>query len=221
MFTYAEHSFMRRFAMNKKENKRMMEILQPSAETQERVNYQNLQDQEELEKLLQKKARESPFSRFYQINKKNSHFLTDMSVENPKALGVLLFIYEQMDNLNSVSFSYKVIQERLHIGRTTASNCVKYLREHGFIYVYKAGTTNVYVSNPEMSWQTYGNRVAQCKFPTNVILSLSEQEKMPDGKFVNTRLNQISFEEQQKTGEAPETPTDASDLTPIKSEAAS
>jgi hypothetical protein len=79
--------------------------------------------------------------------------------------------------------------ERLGRSRQTISKAVNLLKEHGFLYVYKAGTTNVYTLNPEIAWKNHGDKVVYSRFPANVMLSLSEQEpsvKYQQLKFVYT-----------------------------------
>ena len=98
-----------------------------------------------------REERKSPFSRFYQINKDNSDYLRSCLDENPKALKLLLFIFDHMDKYNAVICSYKVFQETLGMGQATVARCVKYLKDHGFLYVYKTGTSNVYVANNDHS----------------------------------------------------------------------
>ena len=75
---------------------------------------QRARDLEEQEREEQKKIegrKKSPFSRFYQINKDNSDYLRSCLDENPKALKLLLFIFDHMDKYNAVICSYKVFQE--------------------------------------------------------------------------------------------------------------
>ena len=79
-----------------------------------------------------REERKSPFSRFYQINKDNSDYLRSCLDENPKALKLLLFIFDHMDKYNAVICSYKVFQETLGMGQATVARCVKYLKDHGF-----------------------------------------------------------------------------------------
>ena len=55
---------------------------------------------------------------------------------------------------------------------------IKYLKEHGYIAVYKSGTSNVYVANDTLVWQSAGKNLKYSKFPSNVILTSSEQEKL-------------------------------------------
>lgn len=133
------------------------------------------QERAEIEEFRQ--ARKSPFSRFYQVNKDNSDYLRSCLKENPKALEVLFFIFDHMDKYNAVVCSYKVFQEALGMAQATVARSIKYLKEHGFIYVYKTGTSNVYVANKDLVWNSWGNNVKYCEFPANIMLSASEQEE--------------------------------------------
>lgn len=137
----------------------------------------DLKAQEEQEQEELKRQRKSPFSRFYQINKDNSEYLRSCLKENPKALEVLFFIFDHMDKYNAVVCSYKVFQEALGISAKTVQRSIAYLKKHGFLYVYKTGTSNVYVANKDLVWNSWGNNVEYCEFPANIILSASEQEE--------------------------------------------
>lgn len=138
-------------------------------------------------------SKKSPYNRFIQLNEKKTNYLTELSMANPKSLAILLFIMENMDGYNALVLSYKVIQERFNISRTTASKCIKYLKEHGFLYVYKAGTCNVYVVNKELAWKSYGRNTKYCKFPANVMLSFSEQEQDMKNKLKKEKLNSVAY----------------------------
>lgn len=159
---------------------------------------QRARDLEEQEREEQKKLREerkSPFSRFYQINKDNSDYLRSCLDENPKASKLLLFIFDHMDKYNAVICSYKVFQETLGMGQATVARCVKYLKDHGFLYVYKTGTSNVYVANKNLVWNSWGNNVEYCEFPANIILSASEQEERV--KVRDKRVQTVQVKDKQ------------------------
>lgn len=162
-----------------------------SFETQKRLLEQ--QEQEDLEKL--KKERKSPFNNFYQINADHSEELIWIVKENPNAFRVFLFLLDHMDKYNAVMCSYQVFQEALDIGRTTASTAIKFLKKHGFIYVYKSGTSNVYVTNPDIAWKSWGNNRKYCEFPANIILSASEQEERT--KIYNKRVQTVQIKEKE------------------------
>lgn len=120
----------------------------------------------------------SPFKSFTQFNKPNMVHIRSMIDANPNAAIVFMFLAEHMDKMNAVVCSYQVLQEQLNIGRTTLSKAVKYLREKGFLYVYKSGISNVYCLNPNLVWSNHGDKVKYCKFPANVLLSASEQDEI-------------------------------------------
>lgn len=92
-----------------------------------------------------------------------------------------------MDKYNAVVCSYKVLQEALGISSATITRAVKYLKDNGFISVYKTGTSNVYIANPNLVWNSWNN-VKYCEFPANIILSAAEQEKVFDKRIQTVKL---------------------------------
>lgn len=137
----------------------------------------DLKAQERKEQEQLKQARKSPFSQFYQVNKEHSEDLMWLVKTNPNAYRILLFLLDHMDKYNAVMCSYQVLQEALELSRATASRAVKVLKEHGFIAILKSGTSNVYVVNNDLAWNSWGNNVEYCEFPANIIISASEQEQ--------------------------------------------
>jgi len=148
-------------------------------------------EQEELEEL--KRQKKSPFARFYQVNKDNSEYLRSCLKENPKALQVLFFIFDHMDKYNAVVCSYKVFQDALDMGQATVARSIKYLKEHGFLYVYKTGSSNVYVANKDLVWNSWGNNREYCEFPANIVLTASEQEER--SKIQDKRITTIEVKD--------------------------
>ena len=160
---------------------------------------QRLRDLRDLERKEQEqiaKTRKSPFSSFYQVNKDNSEYLRSCLKENPKALELLFFIFDHMDKYNAVICSYKVFQEALGMGQATVARAIKYLKEHGFLYVYKTGTSNVYVANKDLVWNSWGNNVEYCEFPANIVLSKSEQEERAAVK--NEKIQTVKLKKKGK-----------------------
>ena len=133
------------------------------------------------------------FTSFYQVNKEHSEDMQWLLDKNPKAFKILLFLLDHMDKYNAVMCSYAVIQEALGMGRTTASTAIKLLKEHGFIYIYKSGTSNVYVVNKNLAWNSWGNNMQYCEFPANIVLSASEQEER--SKIRDKRITTVQVEE--------------------------
>lgn len=143
-------------------------------------------NQQEAERYAreQENASKSPFGKDWaQLNKKNIIHLIKASQENPAAMSVLLFFIEHADRMNALVVSYKAMQEFLGVSQATIARSIKYLREKGFVYVYKSGSSNVYVLNNELVWSNSGNKVQYCKFPANIMLTASEQDEMSKLKF--------------------------------------
>lgn len=140
-----------------------------------------------------KQKRKSPFSNFYQVNKDKSEYLRSCLDENPKALKLLFFIFDHMDKYNAVICSYKVFQEALGMGQATVARSIKYLKDNGFLYVYKTGSSNVYVANKDLVWNSWGNNIEYCEFPANIILSRTEQEEHT--KVRDKRITTVQTEE--------------------------
>lgn len=137
----------------------------------------DLKAQERAEQEELRKERKSPFRAFYQVNKEHSEDLMWLVKANPNAYRILLFLFDHMDKYNAVMCSYSVLQEALEISDSTVKRAIRVLKEHGFIHICKSGTSNVYVTNPDLAWNSWGNNRQYCEFPANIILSASEQEE--------------------------------------------
>ena len=155
---------------------------------------QRQRDLNELERKRLKEIRKSPFTNFYQVNKDSSNYLRSCLKENPRALELLLFIFDHMDKYNAVVCSYKVFQEALGVGQATVARAIKYLKDNGFLYVYKSGSSNVYVANNDLVWNSWGTNLEYCEFPANIVLSKSEQEEQV--KVRNKRVQTVQIKEQ-------------------------
>lgn len=162
-------------------------------ETSFEQRVKDLKTQEYVEQKELQKERKSPFKAFYQVNKEHSEDLMWLLNTNPNAYKILLFLFDHMDKYNAVMCSYQVFQEYFSIGRTTASNAVKLLKEKGFVYIYKSGTSNVYVANPNLVWNSWGTNRQYCEFPANIILSATEQEERT--KIFNKKVQTIQVKE--------------------------
>ena len=138
----------------------------------------NKQDQETWDRE-RANASKSPFGKDWaQLNKKQIIHLIKASQENPSAMSVLLFFIEHADRMNALVVSYKALQEILGLSQATIARSIKYLKDKGFVYIYKSGSSNVYVLNNQLVWSNYGNKISYCKFPANIMLTASEQEEI-------------------------------------------
>lgn len=132
---------------------------------------------EKTEKEALKRDKNSPFSRWTQYNNEHTKEMMWLALKHPKAHAILLFLVDQMDNFNAVMCSYQVLQEVLEVSSETIRKNIKVLKDNGYIAILKSGTSNVYAINDSVYWKSWGNRKKYSKFPANVVLTLSEQEK--------------------------------------------
>lgn len=146
----------------------------------------------QAEQTAQERAKHSPFNSFYQVNKHNNKYLINCLKDCPKALEIFLFLCEHMDKYNALVISYQALMEALGISRPTVARSIKYLKEHGYLYVYKSGTSNVYTLNPSLVWNSYGYNLEYAQFPANVYLSAAEQTDYAS-KIKDVRTPQVQL----------------------------
>ena len=154
-------------------------LLQGSIMTNEQAVSEDLKRQEQHEEI-QRRRKNSPFSKFIQLNRDTIKTITQANVKNPTAISVFLFLLDNMDRYNAIIVSYRTMQEFLGYSRPTLVKSIKYLKDNGFIYVYNSGGANIYVINNDVVWSTYGDEVKYCKFPANVMLSQTENKDSLD-----------------------------------------
>lgn len=122
--------------------------------------------------------RESAFEDWAQLNRKNVVHIIKAAQESPTALQILLFFIENMNRMNAIVCSYKVLEENLDLSQATVARGIRYLKDKGFIAIYKTGSSNVYVVNCDLVWTSYANKIKYCKFPAMVFLSAAEQTEI-------------------------------------------
>ena len=160
-----------------------------------------LEEEERRRQEQKEREKKSIYTNFAQLNRNSIKYIRALQKINANAVTVLMFIIENMDKMNALVCSFKVMQEQLELGRTTLSEAVRVLKENGFIYIYKSGTSNVYVLSTEIAWTNTGDKAEYCKFPANVMLSKSEQEEMTKAR--NQKKTKYTYnkvlEEQNET----------------------
>lgn len=142
--------------------------------------------QKELNNEEQRRHRErkgSVYPSYYMVNDQYNEQLLQLAAHKPTAYTILLFLIQNMDGYNALMCSYHVLTEKFGLTRKTISLNIKFLKEHGLICVLKSGSSNVYVINNDLAWRSYSENVKLCKFPANVVISLSEQDKSEQKKI--------------------------------------
>ena len=138
-----------------------------------------IKDQEIAEILKHERKKKSPFIKWTQQNndeeaQKVRYWLMKKS---PIAYCVMDFLASNMDNYNAVICSYKVMQEVFGYSRAALAEAIKLLKEYKFIEVRKSGTSNIYMINKELYWNSWGTNYAYAEFGAKIIISSSEQDK--------------------------------------------
>lgn len=162
---------------------------------QDFLYYMSLLGRKEAKKKKKREDRKSPYDDFTQLNNKTIDSLIALVDKNPQAMKVLLFIMQNMDGYNALVCSYAVLQERFGISHATVWRHVKYLKEHGYIYAQKTGSSNVYILSPELGWKSYGSNLKYCKFPANVILSYNEQKEKDSKRKIRKKTGRLELKE--------------------------
>lgn len=98
----------------------------------------------------------------------------NMASENSAAFRVFQLLTQEMDGYNAIMVSSQAISEIVGYSRQTVSNAVKYLKQNGWIDVYKSGSSNVYIINPDVAWTSYSNQREYCKFNGTFLIAQSE-----------------------------------------------
>ena len=124
--------------------------------------------------------RKSPYKHWVQMNNdKIANEADDWLIANsPAAYRIFKFLIANMDSYNAVICSYKVFQEKFGYSKATIERAIKTLKEHKYVAVAKSGTSNVYMINKTLYWNSWGTNYAYAEFGAKVIVSASEQDEM-------------------------------------------
>jgi DNA-binding transcriptional regulator YhcF (GntR family) len=109
-----------------------------------------------------------------QFEKKALGELTKLSMASPAAMGTLMYLVNHMSRSNALVVSQQAIATGIGGKRETVNRALKYLVDHNFVQIIKAGGVSVYVVNSRVAWQ--GERGARyAAFGADVIAIESEQ----------------------------------------------
>lgn len=138
-----------------------------------------IKDQQIAEIIEHYEKKKSPYTKWTQQN--NDEEAREarywLMKESSDAYCVMDFLASNMDRYNAVICSYKVMQERLGYSQATVARAIKLLKEHKYIDVKKSGTSNIYMINKQLYWNSWGTNYAYAEFGANIIISASEQDK--------------------------------------------
>ena len=139
----------------------------------------DIKDQQIDEILEYNESKKSPFRKWVQMNyDENAYRADDWLVANsPAAYRIFKFLIANMDNYNAVICSYKVMQEKFGYSKATIERAIKVLKEHQYVGIAKSGTSNVYLINKHLYWNSWGTNYAYAEFDAKVIITASEQDE--------------------------------------------
>ena len=131
------------------------------------------------EEEIAKKHKSSPYKKWTQVNNsKEAYEAEDWLMPNaPIAYRIFRFMVSNMDQHNAIICSYKVMQEKFGYSHVTLSEAIQTLKEHKYLDVKKSRTSNVYLINKTLYWNSWGSNFAYAEFGAKVILSLAEQDQ--------------------------------------------
>lgn len=153
-----------------------------------------IEEEEKRETEAREAQKKSPFKRFLQVNKDTWKAEDWLMSKSPIAYRIFRFLMNNMDSYNAVMCSYKVMQEHFDVSADTIRRAIKILKDKQYIGVYKSGTSNVYVINKYIAWNSWGNNYKYAEFGARIILSESEQEEQTKLKIKKQREISLSDE---------------------------
>ena len=138
-----------------------------------------IKNQEIADLIEHYEKRKSPFTKWTQLNNDEEaqaarYWLMKQSSD---AYCIMDFLASKMDNYNAVICSYKVLQEVFGYSQATIARAIKLLKEHKYIDVKKSGTSNIYMLNKHLYWNSWGTNYVYAEFDAKVIIAASEQDK--------------------------------------------
>lgn len=146
-----------------------------------------------------------------QFEKKAIGELQKLAMASPAAMGTLMYLVNHMSRSNALVVSQKAIAEGVGTSRETVNKAIRYLADHNFVQVLKAGGATVYVVNSKVAWQ--GERGARyAAFGADVIAIESEQDRSIDD---DTQLKQVPIlhdGERLHVGNEPMDPPDQGEI---------
>jgi hypothetical protein len=146
-----------------------------------------------------------------QFEKKAMKELQDLSMRSPAAMGTLMYMITRMSRSNALVVSQQAIATELKTSRQTVNGAIRFLTEHNFVQVIKAGGSSVYVVNSRVAWQgERGGRYAA--FGADVIAIEAEQAGELDDLPPLKSVPRLHEGERLMVGNEPIEPPDQGEL---------
>ena len=148
-----------------------------------------------------------------QFEKKATQELQKLAMKSPAAMGSLMYLVNNMSRSNALVVSQQAIANGIGAKRETVNRAIKYLVEHNFVQIVKAGGATVYIVNSRVAWQ--GNRGERyAYFGADIMAIESEQDKSTtiDDKTPLKRVPYLVEGERLLVGNEPIDPPDQQEM---------
>lgn len=146
-----------------------------------------------------------------QFEKKAIGELQKLAMTSPAAMGTLMYLVNHMSRSNALVVSQKAIAEGVGTTRETVNKAMRYLADHNFVQILKAGGATVYVVNSRVAWQ--GERGARyAAFGADVIAIEQEQDRPIDDAPPLKQVPVLHDGERLHVGNEPLDPPDQGEL---------
>ncbi len=128
-------------------------------------------DTGESMEMVKPDARKREDKDFVKLYRKFIFDISELGLDDPKALSVLLFLIRNMDGTNAIICSMDIIGSHTKLTRQTVSNKLKYLQDNGWIEVFKVSRARMYVVNPDIVWTSYADQKEYCQMKASVFIT--------------------------------------------------
>lgn len=146
-----------------------------------------------------------------QFEKKAIAELQKLAMKSPASMGTLMYLVNHMSRSNALVVSQTAIAAGIGATRQTVNSALRYLVEHNFVQVLKAGGSTVYVVNSRVAWQgVRGERYAA--FGADVLAIESEQTGDIDDMTPLKGVPKLIEGERLLVGNEPGDPPDQGEL---------
>lgn len=146
-----------------------------------------------------------------QFEKKAVNELQKLAMKSPASMGTLMYMVNHMSRSNALVVSQGAIAEGIGASRETVNKAIRYLVQHNFVQVIKAGGASVYVVNSRVAWQ--GERGARyAAFGADVVAIEAEQSGDLDNMTPLKGVPKLLEGERLMVGNEPVPPPDQQEM---------
>ena len=163
----------------------MKEEISVATDFEHQIRAKEFEMAKEIEEKLERERKKSPYSKWTQVNSDEYAYIAEdwLIANSPNAYRILKFLVTNMDRQNAILCSYKVFQEKFGYSKATIEHAIKVLKDKQYVKIVKSGTSNIYLINKTLYWNSWGSNYAYAEFGAKIIISSSEQDKLTQNEI--------------------------------------